>query len=127
MTLFRSRVKRDAANQRRAAIPVGETAFLELEDGPGATFPHGTVPTFELKMSQSPHRGHISLPVARLSAAPIDIFAEDKNGDYAYWSHKVTEPAEPFSPDGGRIDRSEERSVGKESVSTCGSRWSPYQ
>src|SRR3546814_17732567 len=32
----------------------------------------------------------------------------------------------PGRPAGGHIARSEERRVGKECVSTCSSRWSPY-
>src|SRR3546814_11033353 len=31
-----------------------------------------------------------------------------------------------LAPDADRLDRSEERRVGKECVSTCRSRWSPY-
>src|SRR3546814_11564987 len=40
----------------------------------------------------------------------------------------ITEHAGPFAEAeiGGDDDRSEERRVGKESVSTCRSRWSPY-
>src|SRR3546814_13191437 len=32
----------------------------------------------------------------------------------------------PFTPEDGRAARSAERRVGKECVSTCRSRWSPY-
>src|SRR3546814_15904400 len=38
----------------------------------------------------------------------------------------VPQIAEPFDVGGARIRRSEERRVGKECVSTCRSRWSPY-
>src|SRR3546814_20992516 len=38
----------------------------------------------------------------------------------------TTEAAESGSEDSGEGSRSEERRVGKECVSTCRSRWSPY-
>src|SRR3546814_12482024 len=42
-------------------------------------------------------------------------------GFYMLWITQPSTPAHPFP-----ISRSEERRVGKECVSTCRSRWSPY-
>src|SRR3546814_15065972 len=42
-----------------------------------------------------------------------------------YWTGRPVPPAPPAHEETG-LDRSEERRVGKECVSTCRSRWSPY-
>src|SRR3546814_7892262 len=42
------------------------------------------------------------------------------------WSSDETSPACTRKPAISRLSRSEERRVGKECVSTCRSRWSPY-
>src|SRR3546814_15701449 len=52
------------------------------------------------------HAGRYDPVAARLTAAGYAVYAVD------HWGH-------------GRSDRSEERRVGKECVSTCRSRWSP--
>src|SRR3546814_20741880 len=48
--------------------------------------------------------------------------------DCSYRVIKALRPSEPFAPFVGVLKlRSEERRVGKECVSTCRYRWSPYQ
>src|SRR3546814_7277841 len=51
----------------------------------------------------------------------LDVFLENRHED------EQAPHAEDDGRDGGQhLDRSEERRVGKECVSTCRSRWSPY-
>src|SRR3546814_15060764 len=47
-------------------------------------------------------------------------------GPVVNWGNRATHPSPPRSPRARYACRSEERRVGKECVSTCRSRWSPY-
>src|SRR3546814_18339760 len=51
---------------------------------------------------------------------------EERDLDIAREAMEAQEPALALDPVEGRVPRSEERRVGKECVSTCRSRWSPY-
>src|SRR3546814_19340967 len=74
----------------------------------------------------------------RLSAATVEIedsptFTRLTRGDGFFeadrfeWVEFVSDPyPDALLREGGRLGRSEERRVGKECVSTCSFRWSPY-
>jgi hypothetical protein len=99
----RLRVKRDGTLIRQARVRVGETAFLRLKDDEGPTLPSGKPAVFKLKLSRTTDSGQIALPVTGLSAAPIDLFAEDKQGEYAYWDLGLAGAADPFDFADGHI------------------------
>src|SRR3546814_2416918 len=46
------------------------------------------------------------------------------DGSESWWNRLLG--TAPLASDAGSVDRSEERRVGKECVSTCRSRWSPH-
>src|SRR3546814_18320792 len=58
------------------------------------------------------HRALAHTPANRIDAGLGQV-------NLGYHAHRYTQPCE-------LLDRSEERRVGKECVSTCRSRWSPY-
>src|SRR3546814_3430892 len=51
----------------------------------------------------------------------LDYARQDELGELAGWFNRFLDKLQPII-----ADRSEERRVGKECVSTCRSRWSPY-
>src|SRR3546814_7496833 len=57
-----------------------------------------------------------------VQAVTAALFARARNGKGAVIDISMLEAAVAY----GWMDRSEERRVGKECVSTCRSRWSPY-
>src|SRR3546814_1985484 len=75
----------------------------------------------------------------RISDWSSDVCSSDLLGSYVVMAYPTTPPAGPdkiarepskrstgTSPPSDCMKRSEERRVGKECVSTCRSRWSPY-
>src|SRR3546814_6032061 len=61
-----------------------------------------------------------SFVYGKASARQRQVWDQMRKGqDVAFAAAKLGTPA-------GKVDRSEERRVGKECVSTCRSRWSPY-
>src|SRR3546814_12400833 len=68
----------------------------------------------------------------RIKAAIVGVHSEDYHNDRVlddldllYTGYKEL-PADFWQTHGEKMDRSEERRVGKECVSTCRSRWSQY-
>src|SRR3546814_4943306 len=58
----------------------------------------------------------------RISDWSSDVCSSDLVSNHI----QVSSPSCPISATSSTVDRSEERRVGKECVSTCRSRWSPY-
>src|SRR3546814_13387850 len=77
--------------------------------------------------SDSTHSAREIFKTESACHAPIAVARRRKQGEAEIGnSHQhQTEQHRPFHPH-ARIERSEERRVGKECVSTCRSRWSPY-
>src|SRR3546814_13131824 len=90
-----------------------------------------------------PDRGHIRIGDRTLFGGGIDLPPEARRIGYVFqdgrlfphrrvranllYGHDLAAPAERWmSLDEAAAFRSEERRVGKECVSTCRSRWSPY-
>src|SRR3546814_4458300 len=64
---------------------------------------------------------------AVLNVAPqSDVADEAKDNHQSQWNEAVVEIVPSVLATNDRSDRSEERRGGKECVSTCRSRWSPY-
>src|SRR3546814_16989309 len=60
-------------------------------------------------------------------AAPVDVYPLYENATRAAWGQSLAEAQFESAEIWSRFsDRSEERRVGNECVSTCRSRWSPY-
>src|SRR3546814_19874493 len=69
----------------------------------------------------------VRTPAVASLLAPVTIRSEFYGGEYALATPAVHAAMAHFeSATDARSDRSEERRVGKECVSTCRSRWSPY-
>src|SRR3546814_3956736 len=57
---------------------------------------------------------------------PVKVDRSEREKDRGETQHRRNEPVAGFDAQPARGGRSEERRVGKECVSTCRSRWSPY-
>src|SRR3546814_15946250 len=66
-----------------------------------------------------------SLPPIASRYAGFNLLLGDRDGVW-YLSNKPQFAMQPLTPGLHAVSRSEERRVGKECVSTCRSRWSPY-
>jgi len=102
--LSRPRIKRGGNGQRQAAVPVGDTAYLRLVDGEDDLLPSKSSFELSLALSETNYSGEITLPVAGLSAAPVDLFAEDAQGAFAWWNLDLAKEIAPFPLQNGAFD-----------------------
>src|SRR3546814_16820137 len=72
----------------------------------------------------APPFDHLALDMLRARCRSMDH--ETQRRDVVALAHRCRELQQPVEHDRRQIERSEERRVGKECVSTCRSRWSPY-
>src|SRR3546814_16503472 len=61
----------------------------------------------------------------RVTMQAIRVFLASRSKPYSLKADQISFALKPLR-DQKKVDRSEERRVGKECVSTCRSRWSPY-
>lgn len=78
----RLQVKRNSNGKRLADVVAGDTAFFVL-DNESAT-EEGKF-QIRLNLERKTQSGEFHLPVAKVSAAPLDMLAENETGEYTYW------------------------------------------
>src|SRR3546814_11179814 len=80
------------------------------------------IPELEARLQQTV----LEREQARSEAAALKAAREEREQAYQDQLIALKEQGEALKAEFGQLARSEERRVGKECVSTCRSRWSPY-